>query len=353
MLITKTNLVSDMNIAQRKEKILSAVVESYIATGEPVGSKTLQNNLDLSVSSATIRNELADLTASGFLSQPHTSAGRIPTQKGYRFYVDNLMTEKPVPEKQRVYIEQTLYRHADTPENILDTAAAVLSQLTNVAAIASSPPGNDARVHRISFVATGRHTAMLVLVTSTGMVKTKIFRCEFVITKKLLEVFENAFNEKLSGVPLEQITQPFIQTLAVSFGELSMFTTNVLVAVMESARLALETKISIHGQTKLLFLPEYDIIGARGVLSFLNDENEVARLILGKSVETSYYIGSESKNNLLQNSAVIVSRYKIANRLAGVVALVGSMKMDYSLLTGQLEFVSKIVGELISDLMNV
>lgn len=340
-----------MNIAQRKEKILSAVVENYIATGEPVGSKTLQMTLDLNVSSATIRNELANLTSSGFLLQPHTSAGRIPSQKGYRFYVDNLMQIKEPPENVKLYIERTLTQNAESPERILDAAATLLSQITNLAAIATTPPGDDARVYRISFVATGRHTAMLVLVTSTGMVKTKIFRCDFVITPQILSMFEKAFNEKLMGVKLCEITQPFIQTLAVSFGELSLFTSDVLIAVLEIARQALDTRVSISGQTKLLFLPEFDIIRARGVLSFLNDKNDVARLMFKKAVETYHYIGDESGNNLLSNSTVIISRYKIENRLSGVIALVGSMKIDYPAMTGLLEYVSQIVGSLISGLI--
>ena len=141
-----------MELAERKQKILSAVVENFIKTGEPVGSKTLIDETDLKVSSATVRNDMADLTQKGYLVQPHTSAGRIPTQQGYRYYVDNLMKIVAVSQRGRELVEDKLYRNAESPENILKSAADLLSELTGLTAVATAPNSAESRIHKISFV---------------------------------------------------------------------------------------------------------------------------------------------------------------------------------------------------------
>ena len=174
-----------MELAARKQKILSAIVESFIRTGEPVGSKSLINEAELDVSSATVRNEMADLTNKGFLVQPHTSAGRVPTAQAYRYYVDSIMKVTPVAQSGREYIEATLYRSADSPESILQGASDLISQLTDLASVATTPDGEESRVHKISFVQTGSHTAMAVVIASNGIIKTKLFRCEFLITPEI------------------------------------------------------------------------------------------------------------------------------------------------------------------------
>ncbi|HJI60439.1 MAG TPA: DeoR family transcriptional regulator [Ruminococcus bromii] len=144
-----------MELAERKKKILSAVIESYINTGEPIGSKALIDETGLEVSSATVRNDLADLTNKGYLVQPHTSAGRIPTLQGYRYYIDNLMKITPVTQGGREYVESELYKSADSPESILKEASGVISRLTGCTAVTTTPSGEESRIHRIRFVQTG------------------------------------------------------------------------------------------------------------------------------------------------------------------------------------------------------
>ena len=135
-----------MELAERKKKILSAVIESYINTGEPIGSKALIDETGLEVSSATVRNDLADLTNKGYLVQPHTSAGRIPTLQGYRYYIDNLMKITPVTQGGREYVESELYKSADSPESILKEASGVISRLTGCTAVTTTPSGEESRI---------------------------------------------------------------------------------------------------------------------------------------------------------------------------------------------------------------
>ncbi|MBQ5744736.1 MAG: heat-inducible transcriptional repressor HrcA, partial [Ruminococcus sp.] len=217
-----------MEPAARKQKILSAIVERYIRSGEPVGSKSLLADAGLKVSSATVRNDMAELTEKGYIAQPHTSAGRVPTELGYRYYVDNVMQLTPVSEHGRATIRDTLSAGADSPESILQCAAELLTRLTGGVALTTTPDGDGARVRRISFVSTGAHGGMAVVIASNGAITTRLFRCEFLLTPEILHVFDKALNDTFAGVLLSSVNRPFVQTAAAGFGELSLFMTSPL-----------------------------------------------------------------------------------------------------------------------------
>lgn len=340
-----------MDIARRKQKILTAVIESYISTGEPVGSKALEKSDDFSVSSATIRNELSDLTARGLLKQPHTSAGRVPTQLGYRYYVDNLMKTHSLGERLKRYISTRLEASADAPERILKTSAQLLSELTDTAAMAATPMGEDVRIHKIKFVQTGRFTSMAVLITSSGMVKSRLFRCDFDITPEMLNVFDRALNDRLPGQPLGAVNQPFIQTFAASFGELSLLMPDMLVAVMEACRDAAGGSTYLSGGTKLLYHTDMDFIAARNVFEYLSDDNSRAKLTENVPEGTEIYIGQENNAPELRHSALITTGYTIENQPAGTMALVAPLRFNYPLAVAILEEVAGIAGDLIEELV--
>ncbi len=340
-----------MTIAARKQKILAAVIENYIATGEPIGSKLLQNAGDLNVSSATIRNELADLTVKGFLRQPHTSAGRVPTEFGYRYYVDNLMQPFELDERVRRYIENRLLSSSDAPEHIVKTAGAIAAELIGTAALSTTPTGDNARVHRIKFVQTGRHTSMLVLVTSSGMVKSKLFRCDFDITPEMLNVFDRALNEKLAGQPLSAVNRPFAQTFAASFGELGLLMPDMLNAAMDACKESMGSNVYTSGATKLLYQNDFDMISARGVLEFLGDSDRRDKFLNTVPDDTTIYIGKENTDNLLKRSAVVATRYIIENQPAGLIAVIGSTRFDYSKAVAILECIAEYAGIQIDDLL--
>lgn len=340
-----------MALAERKQKILSSVIENYIAFGEPVGSKTLLSNTDLNCSSATIRNELADLASEGYLFQPHTSAGRAPTQKGYRYYIDNLMPKVTLPERMSEYIESIILSGANAPETILSKTAHALSLVSDMAAVVTSPPSQNARVHRIRFVATGRHTSMAVLITSNGMVKSKLFRCEFVLTPELLSMFDKALNEKFSGVKLTDINKVFLQTVAGNLGELTLFMPDVLLAVYEAAQDALIPSVTVCGETNLLFLDGYNLYSARNVLKFLSKTDDISRLLNQNVGDTKIILGDESGRYELCDSSVITTRYEISGEKAGAVALLGPVRVDYKMLVAQIEFASACASKLICELL--
>ena len=339
-----------MELASRKEKILSAVVEKYVETGEPVGSKALQSEAGLGVSSATIRNDLKALDDDGYLTQPHTSAGRVPTKKGYRYYIDNLMPAITLPDRVREHIDSRISDGAQSPEAALNHAASVLAQLTNAAAVVTTPSSEETRVHRIRFVATGRHTSMAVLVTSTGMVKSHLFRCEFVLTPQLLGMFDKAVNEQFAGVKLKEITKGFLQTAASAMGELTLFVPDVLIAVYEAAQSALRISVTVAGQTNLLFSDGYDFYSARSVLKFLSDTKRISTL-LNNSRSLKIYLGEESGCRELETSAVITSRYELCGENAGAVAIIAPMRIDYKTVSREVDYAAECVSATVGALI--
>ncbi len=342
-----------MEPTERKMKILEAVVEAYIKTGDPIGSKAICDVLDFNVSSATVRNDMAELSNLGLLAQPHTSSGRVPTELGYRVYIDDLMKHVSLSRRERTAIKNALELHADTPEELLGTAAEILSKITGCAAIAASPPGENARIRHVKFVQTGHYTAMAVLITSLGSVKPKLFRCDYRITPSLLELFDKAVNERLSGISVTAVTPAFIQTTALALGEMSMMMPSVLLAVSEAAREASADGMAIKGQSNLFLIPELDAADGKKVMELLGHHGELSRLIAAASTRTGVLIGSELTNPAFSCLSVAAVPYTAAPDCTGMLAVIGPLRMNYPRMIASLECVADLVGESLSELLEL
>ena len=342
-----------MELAPRRQKILSAIIENFIQTGEPVGSKTLIDETGLQVSSATVRNDMALLTQKGYLVQPHTSAGRIPTPMGYRYYIDNLMELEEVSDRGKAFIEDRLSRNAESPGNILRSASQLLSELTGYAAVATTPNGADSRIHKISFVQTGSHTAMAVVIASNGIIKSQLFRCEFMLNPEILGVFDKALNGIFSGVRLSSINKPFIQTAAAGFGELSLFMPSVLTAIKDAADKAIEPSLYISGQTKALFMNETDFISAKNLMEFLGNTKDFAAMLENLPIGTSVCIANENSRFELAQTSVISSSYELENTPSGMLAVIAPIRTDYARTISIIECISDCVGKIIGELIEI
>ena len=340
-----------MEPTQRKMKILEAVVEEYIKSGEPVGSKTLCDVLDFSVSSATVRNDMAELANLGLLEQTHTSSGRVPTELGYRVYIDKLMKPSELGQREKTALSDTLYMSANTPENLLETTADVLSRITGCAAAAASPTGEKAVIKRVKFMQTGGYTAMAVIITSTGSVKTRLFRCDFLITQQLVETFEKMMNEKLENMPVTAITPAFMQTTAISLGEMSMIVPNMLVAVHDAAKDASETGVFIKGQANLFTMPELASADGKKVMELLGHSSELSKLLSTENSKYDVLIGSELHNPAFTSLSFIVTHYKASEECCGALAIVGPVRMNYPKIIATLEYAADTVGTLLSEML--
>ena len=337
-----------MELGARKLKILQAVIEAYIQTGEPVGSKALCELLDVSVSSATIRNEMASLSELGLLEQPHTSAGRIPTQFGYRLYINELMKPKPLSDEEMRYIDGYLSEYADDPDLLLEKAAEMLAEMTKYAAISTTPTNRDATIQRIQLVQTGPHTAMLVLTTSTGAVKSKLFRTNYLLNSDILRMFSNVLNEKMGSVHLLNVTPDFIKSTAFSIGELSL-----IVALGQACREVLKTNVLLEGRTNLLYLPEYEVDSVKRLLHFLEQRGELAKLIGAQKEKLGVLIGGESNQPEMIDTSVVLVRYSMGRQTRGTLGVIGPTRMDYPKIVSNLQYLAQSVGGMLNEIMDV
>lgn len=338
-----------MELTKRKQNILASIVNGYIRTGEPVGSKSISELVG--ASSATVRNEMVDLTELGLLEQPHTSAGRIPSAKGYREYVDNLMSVQALSDSERYSLDAMLMKSSFDPERLLQGAAGTLSAATRFLAIGTSPDSTRARIKAVQFVQTSRRTAMLILISSAGTMKNKVFHCDFDLSNEIMRIFFRVINERVTGRPVADINRAFIQSLAISFRDLALLMSPALAALLEVAQETQQTEVFLSGQMNLLYYPEYQLGGVRRVLELAEQSDAVCSLLEGKRNSTQIRIGPENGIEALRASTVISSRYCMNGSDAGAVAVIGPMRMDYAKVAAQTAYIADRVGEMLTSIM--
>lgn len=341
-----------MQLSTRKQKILAAVIDLYVSTGEPVGSKAICDILDFSVSSATVRNELSELSELGLLDQPHTSAGRVPSHKGYRVYIDTLMKRRPLSGEEQRYIDSLLLPSAYDPQRLLDGVARALAGMTRFAAVSIAPSSGEAEIRAIQFVQTSRRTAMVILMTSAGTMKSRVFHCDFDLTPDILRVFYRVLNEKLVGLLVSTITPAYIQSLAVSFGEMSMLMSSPLMALVDVAQDSMQAQVLTDGEMNLLFYREFSQDELRRIMDFLSRPQELSRLLMRPANSLKVLIGEETDQPELNGSSVVVSRYAVGGRDAGALAIIGPTRMNYGRIISNIEYLSGSVGRMLTELMD-
>ncbi|MBQ9067008.1 MAG: heat-inducible transcription repressor HrcA [Clostridia bacterium] len=335
----------------RRQTILAAIVEQYIETGEPVGSKALLSKLDVNVSSATIRNDMAALTKLGYIYQPHTSAGRIPTQAGYRYYVDNLMKVAELGEGDRRRIEAGVDTRSGDPEALLQKAGEALVDFTNFAALSTTPADENAYIRSIEMVPVSPKMVMVVLLTSTGILKSKPCRTDTTVDEDIVSTFREVADEHLVGRSLSDISTVMIQTLVASLGAQALSMSPLLVTVSDLVAEASQASVSLKGQSNLLGYKEY---GGNLVelLNFLHQSEPLGMLVAdtgGSDTGIEIRIGSENKYKELSNSTTIISHYRIGNGPSGAIGIIGPTRMDYSRLIPSIKYLSDIVSRVLSE----
>ncbi len=341
-----------MELSDRKMKILSEVVNNYIQYAEPISSKMLCSLLNFSVSSATIRNELAELTDLGLLEQPHTSAGRIPSHLGYRLYINKLMGKYYLTKKNKEHINSILNLDEIDPEILLKNATSLLADMTKFAVISTGVCTQEDYVKNIKLVQVGKCTAMIILTTSSGLVKNKLFRCEFLLTDNILDRFNNILVEKFVGLSLKEITQAYIQSTAASLEELAFFMTDVLDALLEISELASRTDLHFDGQINLLSLPEYDQQSAIKLMNLFNYSDDIVDLFLmNDDNKTHVFIGEEMHHEELDQSSIIITRYVVDKANYGIIGVVGPTRMNYTKLIAKLEYIAYLVGNKLNNIL--
>ncbi len=337
-----------MELGKRKEMILSAIVEQYIKSGEPIGSKFLMDALPISVSSATIRNEMSELHEMGLLEQPHTSAGRIPSQAGYRYYIDNLMNTTELSENERELIRNELERSMGSPDKLLEKAGEMLAKLTGCAAIATTPTDEEAVIKHIEIMPVGTRIAMIVMMTSSGIIKNGICKVETELTKDMVQCFYDIVNECFIGRPVSDVGTVMIQTLVASLGSNALAMSPLFVVLADIANQALQAEIRLEGEQNLLHHREFGN-NAYEMMQFFDEKDKLERALSNIRNPLDVFIGKENMYRQLENSSMIISRYSIKGHDGGVIGIIGPTRLNYAKLIPSIEYLTDLVSKMLTD----
>lgn len=318
-------------LSERKTKILKAIIKNYLETGEPVGSRTISKYTDLKLSSATIRNEMADLEELGYIMQPHTSAGRIPSDKGYRWYVDSLLSDK-IQEVSEM--KEQMIQKVDKMEQLLKQVAKVLANNTNYATMISSPVFNRNKLKFIQLSQVDAEQLIVVIVMDGNVVKNKIVHLEEPLSNEAILKMNMLLNTSLNGMALEEINLGIIAKLKEQSGIYSDVMAEVLDAMASVIQPADEMEIYTSGTTNIFKYPELsDKESAQEIISAFEEKQQLASLVTRRMTsgdkDIQVYIGNESNVENMKDCSVVTATYELGKGMQGTIGIIGPKRMDY------------------------
>ena len=320
-----------MQLDERKNKILQAIVSNYLETGEPVGSRTIAKFTDLSLSSATIRNEMADLEELGYIIQPHTSAGRIPTDAGYRFYVDRIMNEKDSEVEE---IKETLLNRVDRMEELLKQVAKVLAYNTNYTTMVTSPQYKNTKLKFVQLSQVDESHLLAVIVVDGNIIKNQMIQVIEPMANEDVLKLNIMLNSFLQGMSLEDINIEMIQTMKVQAGEYVTILDPIFQGIVDAIHEADELEIYTSGTTNIFKYPELgDISRASHLLEAIEEKHVLNNFIDEASDKDSegikIYIGDEGQVSDMKDCSVITTTYELEKGVKGTIGIIGPKRMDY------------------------
>ena len=330
---------------ERKKKILQAVIDEYVNTAEPVSSAALVEKYGLNYSSATVRNELAELEKNGYLDKTHTSSGRVPSETGYRFYVDELVKEDDISLEEMKYIQSKLSTKVNEIEDLAKIATSTLSEITHYTTVAIGPKAETQLIEEIKFVLLGTRMLMVVIVTDSGLVKETIIKYDEDITLGQVETLNNLFNAKLKGKPLSKIDKPMEEYI---FSEIK-YSIKVIKPIIEQINKIIDEAETIYleGANRAFDLPEFKSLElAKNFVNVL-DEKEAMLEILDSGVakDINVYIGDENDKEELKDFSVVTFKHSVGNKELGTIGIIGPKRMNYSKVISVMKYLSKKINE--------
>lgn len=340
-----------MRMDERKQRVLEAIIKEYVSIAEPVGSRTLARKYELGVSAATIRNEMADLEEMGLIEQPHTSAGRIPSQRGYRYYVDCLMEKQNLQQEEKSSISQGLARKIRELDTLEQEAGRLLHQITSYTSlVAGTAPGKNS-VRRVEFIYLQPGQALVVIITSNGKSFNHLLEISDTIKAQDLQNISHAINERLEQIALNGLRKTLLQELKRELVQQRKLLFVVLDLLEDVQRYQAEEKVYLGGILNILNQPEFrNVEKIRRFLTVLEEENTV-RDLLADSAQPgiSIRIGDENRREEFQDCSVITAACEVEGEVIGRLGILGPTRMDYSKGVAVLEFVTNALANAIRD----
>ncbi|MCI8852648.1 MAG: heat-inducible transcription repressor HrcA [Lachnospiraceae bacterium] len=340
-----------MQLDERKYRILQAIIKNYLETGEPVGSRTISKYSDLKLSSATIRNEMSDLEEMGYIIQPHTSAGRIPSDKGYRLYVDQMMEEK---DKEVQELKELMIDRTDRMEQVLKQVVKVLATNTNYATMVSTPRSQGNKLKFIQLSKVNSTQILAVIMMERNLVRNRIIDVTEELDQETVLKLNILLNSILNGLSIEEITLSMITALKEQAGIHSSLVGDVIDAVAEVIRAEEEVEIYTSGATNIFRYPELTENGkASELISAFEEKKELTDLVnetMANSEERGIqiYIGQEAPVQTMRDCSVVTATYELGEGLQGTIGIIGPKRMDYEKVVNTL----KTLTEQLDDIYN-
>ncbi len=339
-----------MELSERKKKVLRSVVDLYIRTAEPVGSKAITALPDMKYSSATIRNEMAELTNLGLLEQPHTSAGRIPSAAGYRMYVDELMMDYRLSIDEAKSINTAIEEKMQKVDKMVEKVARLVSQATDLPAISMASRQGGTCVQHFELVQAGKGSIVLMLMLPGDQVVNKVIKLPVALTETDLKLLSAVLNAAMTGVPLEELTAELMEKVMRSAGNAAPLVPVILDFTQETLKNTGATNMAVFGQSRLLGLPEYQDVGkAQRVMASI-DEDALSGLpaVMQNTNGTKVIVGPENIADELKDTSVVMTKFDIGDGMQGMIGVVGPTRMDYAKVTARLGYFAESLSKMFS-----
>ena len=339
-----------MELTDRKKKVLRSIVDLYIRTAEPVGSKAIAELPDMNYSSATIRNEMADLTAMGYLEQPHTSAGRIPSAAGYRLYVDELMADYRLSMDETKSINLAIEEKMQRVDRMMEKVAKLVSQATELPAISVTSRHGGITVQRFELILAGQGSVILVLMLSSDEVVNKLIKLPVAADETDLKMLSAVLNATMTGLTVEEFSAELLERVMRSAGNASVLVPVILDFVTQTLRRQVGTNMAIAGQSRILGLPEYrDVDKAQRLMESM-DEEAFSNLpaVMMNEMGTKVLVGPENVAQELKDTSVVMTKFDIGDGMHGMIGVVGPTRMDYAKVTARLSYFAESLSKLVA-----
>ena len=328
-----------MELSERKKAILKSVVDAYIATGDPVGSKYLTANADFNVSSATLRNEMNALESMGYLEQPHTSAGRVPTAKGYRTYVENLMGRYYLAMEEVEVLDELIENKLTEMSALMEEASHAIGELTNYTSFAFIG-GSGSEADRYELLLIGEHDFLLVMICRDGSVRSRQVKTQDAVNSEIIETAKNALNKCFTNITPEQVNLNTVLEFESALGEYKSFASMLLRVVNEMFNSFDSEKVHVDGVTKLLSYPEFfNVAKVQSVLSMIEERKRFSEL-MKKAVpgQTSIIFGEEAQDIAPPGTGFVFHPITVDGKVVGAIGVIGPKRMDYKKVIASLDY---------------
>jgi len=337
-----------MELSERKKKVLRCIVDLYIRTAEPVGSKAIAELPDMNYSSATIRNEMAELTTLGYLEQPHTSAGRIPSPAGYRLYVDELMSDYRLSIDEAHSINTAIEEKMQRVDKMVEKVAKLVSQATDLPAISVASRQGGMTVKRFDLILAGSGSFILVMMLSTDEVVNKLIKLPLNVSENDLKLLGAVLNATMTELSAEEFTAALLERVMNSAGAAASLVPVIVDFTAETLRRSGTTNMAVAGQARLLQQPEYrNIDKAQKMLTTL-DEEALSNLpaVMQGANGTKVLVGPENVAQELKDTSVVMTKFDIGDGLQGMIGVVGPTRMDYAKVTARLSYFAESLSKM-------